>query len=351
VPLDNPTVAAAGLDLYMPASRLGRAGKAIAQSLLKLGVGRIMPRGQTAILGHVSPVVQEILRLLNLDFREVSLAFVQGTAGPEQKLTVQIMTCSGAVCAYAKIGTTDIARRALDRESQQLRLLSNYQLSDATPSLIGDFDIAGWRVVLMSAGPHRGSGNRMSSAHWQFLGRLEIPGRLAFHRYAQVNLKLSARLEHLTHILGKPAINPLHESLRKIGEVADFEVRACLGHGDFAPWNIRLHESRGASENLFVFDWEHGTTQGFPLFDALHFLTQTGILLKSRDGRSLVDALLNEMKSAAATRYLEHFGVAASCLEAVFRLYLVQSTMVELEIGKPLHHRLVAKRLDMLGAM
>src|SRR5262249_25515235 len=48
--------------------------------------------------------------------------------------------------------------------------------------------------------------------------------------------------------------------------LADWMGPFVVGHGDFAPWNIRLQ-----GERLFVFDWEHARTGANPLADAFNF--------------------------------------------------------------------------------
>jgi len=45
-------------------------------------------------------------------------------------------------------------------------------------------------------------------------------------------------------------------------------------HGDFAPWNIRVHAG-----NWIVLDWERGEFEGLPVWDWLHFIVQPAILV------------------------------------------------------------------------
>jgi hypothetical protein len=58
--------------------------------------------------------------------------------------------------------------------------------------------------------------------------------------------------------------------------LAGKKIRTTLYHGDFAPWNIRVVNSR----NLQTFDWERGSQQGIPGWDWFHFTIQTAILAR-----------------------------------------------------------------------
>jgi len=49
---------------------------------------------------------------------------------------------------------------------------------------------------------------------------------------------------------------------------------AVIEHGDLAPWNIISTPS-----GLYAFDWEDGRLDGFPGFDIVHYVIQTGALM------------------------------------------------------------------------
>lgn len=59
--------------------------------------------------------------------------------------------------------------------------------------------------------------------------------------------------------------------------VATREVFPAVAHGDFAPWNIKVHPESGAWQ---VFDWERGEIMGVPGWDWLHFEIQNAILVR-----------------------------------------------------------------------
>lgn len=47
-----------------------------------------------------------------------------------------------------------------------------------------------------------------------------------------------------------------------------------IEHGDFAPWNLLR-----TTEGLRAIDWEDARLEGFPGFDLVHFVIQTGVLM------------------------------------------------------------------------
>src|SRR5262249_43517717 len=60
-----------------------------------------------------------------------------------------------------------------------------------------------------------------------------------------------------------------------------------MGHGDFVPWNIRVHDDR-----IYVFDWEYAHSGANPLADAFNFrVMQRAMGRRAPDAAFLVDAI------------------------------------------------------------
>lgn len=58
--------------------------------------------------------------------------------------------------------------------------------------------------------------------------------------------------------------------------VSSRNICPAIVHGDFAPWNIKVHPCTGVWQ---VFDWERGQLCGVPAWDWFHFELQTAILV------------------------------------------------------------------------
>src|SRR5205814_2134309 len=65
-------------------------------------------------------------------------------------------------------------------------------------------------------------------------------------------------------------------------------VTSTIVHGDFAPWNLRLHRGR-----ISAFDWEYGELDGPPLADEAHFTLQLGFQMQNWTPPQARNALMN----------------------------------------------------------
>ena len=128
-------------------------------------------------------------------------------------------------------------------------------------------------------------------------GRLSTPAISAFATdyFPGTSPYDDAGLEHLFHdwlsrgepvpLETLPAWRDLAAAMAGIGlaawpriqsALAGKKIRSTLYHGDFAPWNVRVVNSR----NLQAFDWERGSHAGVPGWDWFHFTIQTAILAR-----------------------------------------------------------------------
>jgi hypothetical protein len=84
-------------------------------------------------------------------------------------------------------------------------------------------------------------------------------------------------------------------------------------HGDFAPWNLRLHNAR-----IAAFDWEYGCLEGPAGLDEIHYRLQVGYLLNNWS----VDRALKELcETSVLDRYLSN--ADADSRRALVVLYLI----------------------------
>src|SRR6202011_3753725 len=113
-------------------------------------------------------------------------------------------------------------------------------------------------------GAVRESPARLDQRHMLFLIELhQAQVSLCPLPWSALTPQLSARLEQLNHN-GFHYYSHLLETAaarcaRTLGNV---QVPCGLGHGDFAPWNIRM-----AGRQLLVIDWEYGSETHPPLWD------------------------------------------------------------------------------------
>jgi hypothetical protein len=157
-------------------------------------------------------------------------------------------------------------------------------------------------------------------------GRLATPELSAFATdyFPGTSPQDDAGLEHLFHDWLNPAETSALESLAVWDELASGAeknlevwqhlqsalagktVRATLYHGDFAPWNIRVVNSR----NLQAFDWERGSRHGVPGWDWFHFTIQTAILAKRYSAERAAAEVEQLIHSARFKKYAAAAGIS-----------------------------------------
>jgi aminoglycoside phosphotransferase (APT) family kinase protein len=98
-----------------------------------------------------------------------------------------------------------------------------------------------------------------------------------------------------------------------------------VAHGDFAPWNIKVHPSTGAWQ---VFDWERGELRGVPAWDWLHFEIQTAILVHRESVAKLLGRIARLFGSPEFRAYAAKAGIAG--LErAMLTAYLLHCVNIQ----------------------
>lgn len=181
-----------------------------------------------------------------------------GTAGPAQKVTIQLRDARGRIEGYVKYGESPAARRRLNQESRVLDALP----TGVGPRLLRRDALANGEAILLS--PLRNG---------------SVPARLP----------PPPGLQPLLQRLVTANVLPADSHPRVAGWRLQFGSRAeswlsplmnrywpiVTEHGDLAPWNL-LNVGRG---ELSAVDWEYGNTSGFPWIDLTYYLLQTGALI------------------------------------------------------------------------
>lgn len=106
------------------------------------------------------------------------------------------------------------------------------------------------------------------------------------------------------------------------------EIRQCVEHGDFTPWNLRQLSDR----QLALIDWEWSVEAGYPLQDICRYFYVQDYLFRERANvwrRLITDPLLVEY-----CRRLDLSGEGVRGLTAYFLLRLLCESHAEGDLGK-----------------
>lgn len=244
--------------------------------------------------------------------RHRSLALLYGSPGPLQKVVLLRMGQAVEDMRVAKLALRASADHSIERESYWLSILNR---SPATapfvPRLLRSGALAcGRRFIVMNALPKGRPGQRYDARHRNFLAALGASGRtIAPWAVSVPTLRLQVRCRALSPSLEIAWRSLFEETLRDIDlKIGSLSLPACLAHGDFAPWNIRVANGR-----LFVFDWEYAQECASPLHDYLHFHLISHIAAKGLPDLRFVQRLLARAADHGDALFGADSGVGRAC--------------------------------------
>jgi len=251
-----------------------------------------------------------------MTMRDPACAVLCGSPGPLQKVTILHTPHDDAPPRVAKVALRESADGAVAIEEFWLRELNAApRLAPFVPRLTAAGALSGGRrYVAMSALPGTDSSYTFGPAHRRFLAALAGADSGAMPwRDAPSFLTLRARAAALGPLLGDErglVEAVLVEIERRIGNRT---LPACLAHGDFAPWNLRVERGE-----LLVFDWEYAQAGANPLQDFFHFHLISRVARGKQFDAFAMAALLPE----AAAHGREIFGAASGVDRAAGALAL-----------------------------
>jgi hypothetical protein len=284
VPLDSPAVSSTGLSLYTP-SRLS--------AKLKRGALRVAMRTRLPVWyrDHIWIAQRELPPIeaaVNPLFPDQSVRWALSSGAPEgarnRKASALVIAPDGKMLGFVKLARSEIARRILSQEAAVLEHFSKVPaLAGTVPPFVfsGEIDVTRVLVQKPLAGVPAPLG--LTTAHREFLKSLQSPLCVSAADTSTA-AGLLGRLRALDTL--RPDLSAICE--RVLGELREFEVPMTIIHGDFAPWNLRIHNGK-----IGAFDWEYGEIHGLPLMDEIHYLLQCGWLLEQWTTQQALDCLDN----------------------------------------------------------
>lgn len=280
LPLLERKGTAGEFDLYKPFSPAGRLMKSLIVRMRAHG-WQALGRQTILVASKEPPAIERLVTEITGEQR-CTFALSLGTPGTYQKLTVQVSRSDGSILGYFKMPITSSAGERLRNEAAFLRRLATFQqLRAHIPKLLFAGDWNNNTIIFQSSLEGEAGPVSFSKLYQDFLDALQhcepsrITGKLLAEKMAERWEKLVPRMATKWLALGRDALKTIMQELNGATIPCGFH------HGDFAPWNARVHRGK-----LFVFDWESARYDAPSLWDQFHFLTQTECVLKARHAAS-----------------------------------------------------------------
>lgn len=292
----NPALAEKAWDLYLPYSFAGKLFKNIMKLLSSKGLLSLLKSNKlnmklinsTDESGKLKECIEEVF---NRD--DFALGISTGILGPFCKVTAMIMDSDGRTLGFAKIGKTSLAIKRIKNEANILRGLKFETLGTGSrvkaPECLYDGQINDAFILVQSPAPFEGRSGR-SDFNEDYA---EVLNAFIKDTVVKKNFVESEFCKSLKNGIAKYSLSfrdLLMNALNYLEEtICDKEIMFSLSHGDFAPWNILW-----SGKKAFIFDWESACLETPAGFDLVHFLFQTGFLLKGLKSKNFLNFLTND---------------------------------------------------------
>ncbi|MBQ0768225.1 MAG: phosphotransferase [Bizionia sp.] len=112
------------------------------------------------------------------------------------------------------------------------------------------------------------------------------------------------------------------------------DVAVSLSHGDFTPWNMFV-----TKEKLLLFDWELSESKMPLMFDLIHFVFQTDVLINKRDYQDIKAALKVLLQESKVQLIMREFNVSFNKSYTFYLIYIVSYYLKKYAVQQNLHEQ------------
>ncbi len=305
--------------------------------LFQIGRKESVCSGSFALRSKSSLQTDQLLR--NLAHDHYSL--FTGTTSASRKAILEVNQYGNSAW-FLKIPIGKEAYKSLENEKSVLQAMKAYELNY---SCLPKVRSVGNGVLLENIKPEKFSKSiDLESLHLKALSEWYANNSVQKNIqdlpvYQEINQHL-AILQDFSGTIEKPfsqaQVEKVIHHLKELNENFQYEKPMALAwaHGDFTPWNMY----RGAKQ-LHVYDWEMAREEMPLLFDAFHFVFQSGILIKRQAWKEIAQDL-NKLKTSPEVQYLQaqyNFDFAEHL--QFYLLYTVSYYLSRYLYQKPLHEQ------------
>lgn len=226
-----------------------------------------------------------------------------GNASPTRKALLFFVDANASVRAVAKVPITGAAKAAILNEA---RVLKKLQRRFPVPEVLFFDEREGIAAQSWIEGTN--VARKFGAEELDLLTAFGSDG-------ARVRLSnCYAGLQERIASLRSPVDSTLLKRALLLLEPKD-ELRACLEHGDFAPWNLR----RLVDGRLSLIDWEWAVEEGFPWQDVCRYFYMQDYLFRER-----ADVWKSLMTNPLLGEYRRRFDLSVDAVRGLTARYLLR---------------------------
>lgn len=321
IPLQSRKTAGNSLEIYNAQKSAARFSRRLLAAGLRTGIAQSMVRART----WQSSFLQDHLKRV-FGEKEIAISVSLGTPGATRKPTVQVMDEHGKILGYTKIGWSPETISLVQNEESVLGSLKDVAFSTArVPRILH----AGRRnelyllVLEPAPSPAGESPHEPGPDHFRFVKELQRAfASSSSLPWSQGGEILNERIESLRQMGHDYYVHLLEWAFEFCSErVGRVEIPSGLGHGDFAPWNIRV-----SRDKLFVLDWEYarpGQPAGWDLF---HFIIGTAVEVQGQPAGKIYQEIMEPGTLHRALKsHLQEIGLPDEFFAPLFVAYLAEA--------------------------
>ncbi len=316
------------LSLYNSAHWRARAYKLATHLAFKFGQDHRVVSGRF----HMKGLDQTPLGQTLTAFPNDGYAIFTGTVGENRK-AILALNQGKDTTHFAKLPLSPRSQELISNEAAILARLEAFQFQYLKVPKVQLLPRVGGALLSNAKPPHGREGNRLEVRHLQALTELydrtrttETLGSLSFYQEIQDCLERIETLEVQDESIDTNQVRNIATKLRLQWRKLDpeAELTVAWAHCDFTSWNMYLSDKA-----LHVYDWELAREAMPLLYDAFHYLYQTGVLLLQQPYYRIKRELLRAYRLPGMDRLLRQNGLD---FEAQHRLYLLHMISYYLRI-------------------
>ncbi len=316
--------AVAALSLYPAQTGRARAAKTLLGWLLRAGAA-VGTEGILLTISRADPFVGFLCSLAGTGPSGVpGLGILAGNPGsPGRRFVVLVLDAGQKPVAVAKAGLSQPAKALVRKEQSFLEAVAG---KPGVPRLRGTFQSS--RLEALALDYITGEAPRLR--HDAALPALLWPWVDAKRTVTLSETPQWRRLE--TAAAGSGGLWPA-----LAGGLGARALHPAIGHGDLAPWNIKI----SPQGHWTALDWERGEETGIAGWDWFHYVIQRAILVERRPAGGLLERVKELLHSEPFQRYAAHTGIAGFERELVLAYLLYSAEVIKPAEGLPQTRELI----------